>query len=307
MLSTPRFASNAARGLAALCALLLAAAPASAQVPFDTFDDGDVTDVGVFSGSGGGIGVGPTDGQNGTPNSALSVGIDPATAGGFAGVVIPGGAGVTDVSGQLALTFYLRPTTVQAANLPLTLEINLHEDVNGNGTYEGDLEDEYQATYAITGSSGYLDVLIPIASFTDDNTVFPGANDGFDYTRLLEVVFAIGGPTGPGYSISFDQMGFAAASTSADGVPDVFAAAPAVFPNPTTGAATVALDLARASDVTVDVVDLLGRRVAGLGTSPQAAGTVRLDLPTATLAPGLYLVRVQTAAGVATTPLTVTR
>ena len=122
-----------------------------------------------------------------------------------------------------------------------------------------------------------------------------------------EVVVAIGGPTGPGYAISFDQFGFAAPSSAGEGSPGALATAAVAFPNPTSGAATVAFELARASDVTVDVVDLLGRRVARLGTTPQAAGDVRLALPTASLAPGLYLVRVQTEAGVATTRLTVTR
>ncbi len=273
---------------------------------FDFFDDGDVTDVGVFSGAGGGIGVGPIDDANGIPDRALNVGIDPAGTGSFAGFVVPGSVGVTDVSGLVSFNFQVRPNVV-AGNLPLTLEINLHEDVNGNGTYEGNLEDEYQATYAILGPSGYLDVSIPLTSFTDDNSVFPGANDGFDYANLLEIVVAIGGPTGPGYSISFDQFGFAAPSSAAEGLPAAFAAAPVAFPNPTAGAATVAFELRQASDVTVDVVDVLGRRVVSLGTRPQAAGAVRLAVPSGGLAPGLYLVRVRTEAGVATTRLTVTR
>ena len=43
-LPTPRLARYRQRGGAALLAILFAVAPASAQVAFDTFDDGDVTD-----------------------------------------------------------------------------------------------------------------------------------------------------------------------------------------------------------------------------------------------------------------------
>ncbi|MEM6328115.1 MAG: hypothetical protein AAF791_13460, partial [Bacteroidota bacterium] len=189
-------------------ALSLASVSASAQVPFETFDDGDLSGVSVFSGSANGISVGLTDGEDGTANAGLSVDLTPGDAGGFAGFVLPSGDGVTDVSSELSLTFFLRPTTVQAANLPLTLEINLHEDVDGNGTYEGDTEDEFQATVPVELGSGYQRVVIPLDDFTDDNSTFPGAGDGFDYSRLLEIVVAIGGPTGPAFTFAVDDFVF---------------------------------------------------------------------------------------------------
>jgi hypothetical protein len=287
------------------------AAPAEAQydwvrvyrrdrgLVFDTFDDGDVSDVFVFSETGAGVGVGPIEDANGVPDRAVNVGIDPAGAGTFAGAVFAGDAGVMDASEATALTFQLRPS-IQASNLPLTLEINLHEDVNGNGTYDGATEDEYQATYEVTGPSGYTDVSIPLSAFTDDNSVFPGADNGFDYTKLLEIVVAIVGPTGPEYALSFDEFAFTAVTTAAESEPEAFAAAPVVFPNPARDAATVAFRLAAPSEVRVEVFDLLGRRVAEVATGLRAAGAVRLGVPTDDLAPGVYLVRVQTAAAVTT-------
>ncbi len=98
-----------------------------------------------------------------------------------------------------------------------------------------------------------------------------------------------------------------AVTTAIQPVPQSFASAPTAYPNPASGAATVAFELAGASDVTVDVVDILGRRVATLANGPQAAGNVRLDVQTGAFAPGLYIVRVQTESGVASTRLTVTR
>ena len=111
------------------------------------------------------------------------------------------------------------------------------------------------------------------------------------------------------FAFAIDALGFGtqAGGVAGEAAPEAFAAAPSVYPNPASGAATVAFDLAAPAEVTVDVVDVLGRRVATLASGPQAAGAVRLAVPTASLAPGLYLVRVQTEAGVASTRLTVTR
>ncbi len=47
-----------------------------------------------------GIGVGPTTGVGGAENTGLSVGINPGTGGTFAGFVVPGPDGTTDVSGR---------------------------------------------------------------------------------------------------------------------------------------------------------------------------------------------------------------
>jgi hypothetical protein len=104
-----------------------------------------------------------------------------------------------------------------------------------------------------------------------------------------------------------DGVGFGAQGmpSSVDGSPEAFAAAVRAYPNPTAGAATVAFDLAEASDVRAEVLDVLGRRVATLAQGPAAAGPVRLAVPA--LSPGLYFVRVQTAEGTSSARLTVTR
>ena len=66
----------------------------------------------------------------------------------------------------------------------------------------------------------------------------------------------------------------------------------AVAPNPSRGAARVAFTLPEASDVTVEVLDLLGRRVTVLAERSFSAGSHTLALP-ATVAGGTYLVRLQ--------------
>jgi hypothetical protein len=63
-----------------------------------------------------------------------------------------------------------------------------------------------------------------------------------------------------------------------------------VFPNPTTGTATIAYSLSNATSVTADVADALGRRVVTIAADQhQEAGPHKLSVPA--LAQGIYLVR----------------
>ncbi|WP_412063065.1 T9SS type A sorting domain-containing protein [Rubrivirga sp. IMCC45206] len=274
---------------------------------FDSFDDGDVSDIGFFSGgaAGIGIGVGTTAGADGADAAGLSVGINPGDGGGFAGVVIPGPEGVTDVSGAEFLTFSFRPTTVQAANLPLKLEIALQEDEDGDGAHDPATEDEYKAFFDVPLGSDYVTVELPIYAFADVNA---GGTGGFDYTKLLQIVAVFGGIQGPEFTFAIDEIGFASEAVVAnEALPSTFAAAPVAFPNPTAGSASLTFELALTSDVSVEVYDLLGRRVATIAQGAQTAGAVRLSVPTGALTPGVYVVRVRTSAGVASTRLTVIR
>ena len=180
----------------AILALLIATAfapNAQAQVVFDTFDDGDVSNVEAFSGGADGIGAGAGPGPGtGGDDTGLSVGVNPGAGGGFAGAAIVGDAGV-DASSSEFFTFFLATTGVDAANLPLVLEINLQEDANGDGMYDPATEDEYQANYVLDAGSEYQLVQIPLAAFTDDNSVNPGSDDGFAFSEVINVVYAIGG------------------------------------------------------------------------------------------------------------------
>ncbi len=93
---------------------------------------------------------------------------------------------------------------------------------------------------------------------------------------------------------------------SEPGVPTVFAlAAPA--PNPTASSATVSFDVPAATDVSVAVYDLLGRRVAVLAEGAVAAGRHTARLEAGTLAPGVYVVRMTAGSFAATQRVTVVR
>ncbi len=112
-------------------------------------------------------------------------------------------------------------------------------------------------------------------------------------------------PAPPERTYYWDDVTFL--RTVAGETPPVLSVAPSVYPNPTTGDATVAFELAAAGAVTVEVLDGLGRRVASVSDRAFAAGPALVEVPSSTLAPGLYIVRVRTEASVATTRFSVVR
>ncbi len=81
----------------------------------------------------------------------------------------------------------------------------------------------------------------------------------------------------------------------------------ALYPNPTSGRATVALQLDAPAEVTAEVVDVLGRRVALVEAGERAAGVVTLDLDLARVPAGVYLVRLVAGDRVVVRSLTVAR
>ncbi len=79
-------------------------------------------------------------------------------------------------------------------------------------------------------------------------------------------------------------------------------------PNPTSGRTGLTLTVAEAGSVVVEAYDLLGRRVATLYAGPAAAGQpLRLELDTAGLPAGTYVVRAAGRGAQATRRLTVAR
>ncbi|WP_412061590.1 T9SS type A sorting domain-containing protein [Rubrivirga sp. IMCC45206] len=79
------------------------------------------------------------------------------------------------------------------------------------------------------------------------------------------------------------------------------------FPNPTRGDATVRFTLDRTQTVRITLVDALGRRVAVVADGTFAAGAAAVPVPTAGLAPGVYVLRLDAEAGAATRTVSVVR
>ena len=92
-----------------------------------------------------------------------------------------------------------------------------------------------------------------------------------------------------------------------DGAPEQALLLVGAYPNPAHTRAHVAYVLNAARTVTAGLFDATGRRVAVLWDGEQAAGAYGLDLDTAALAAGVYLVRVSDGETVASRTLTVAR
>ena len=107
---------------------------------------------------------------------------------------------------------------------------------------------------------------------------------------------------GPG---EFEIQDGNAVSTGPDR-PDVLALH-SPFPNPAFGRVAVRYDVPEAEAVRVAVYDALGREVAVLADGPHAIGAFHADLDTRALSPGVYVVRMEAGAFVATRSVVVAR
>ena len=79
------------------------------------------------------------------------------------------------------------------------------------------------------------------------------------------------------------------------------------FPNPSSGAATIAVSVPEPQRVEVAVYDLLGRRVAVLHEGPLAVGTHALRWEAGALPSGVYVVRAAGETSVQTQRVTIVR
>lgn len=124
--------------------------------------------------------------------------------------------------------------------------------------------------------------------------------------EVEDVAFSLSGPVATSSVLSFDLVSAVAVSTGSD-TPEASGDELSVYPNPTRGQATVAFSLAQGADVRVAVIDMLGREVATVASGARSAGAYTEVVDTARMAPGLYLVRVETPEGARTARFTVIR
>jgi len=184
------------------------------RITFDDFEDG-LQDDEYFTFEGGGAGIGlaestdtPTD-SDGT--LALEASIDGGAGGGFAGFgkgvaseVEVDGIDVSDLGSDPYLTMFIKSDATE----PYELEINLQEDQDGNGTFDGDglADDEFELTYLVEpGASDYTRISVPLSAFEDDNAVNSGG-DGVLSSRIANLVFAIGNLPGEAFILTIDDI-----------------------------------------------------------------------------------------------------
>ncbi len=136
-------------------------------------------------------------------------------------------------------------------------------------------------------SGSVIDHIIATGTLEDDYE-----DDSADH--FIELVTALPGYTSttsdhlPVYArFDFQGMGTAVA----DEVPAVSFAIEAAYPNPFRGNATLSYTVDRPGPVEIALFDVLGRRAAVVASTYRTAGTHRILIDGASLAPGLYVAR----------------
>lgn len=227
-----------------------------------------------------------------------SVLADPTALDGAVSLVIP--PANDDIADAIALTG--TSGTVTGTNVGATPEDN--EPPSSCTTQ--DLGNAVWWSYTPSGFSGDLSVSLEGSDYDTVLTIYTadltelGCNDDISDTNLQSrldgipvhngetVLIRVGGFSGDAGAITLTYA--VTGVVAAEGDADVAFGLSAFRPNPTAGPAAVTLSVDRAQEVTVEVIDLLGRRVRTLHQGPLAAGTVVLRLPAGLLAPGTYLV-----------------
>jgi hypothetical protein len=144
----------------------------------------------------------------------------------------------------------------------------------------------------------------------NDQLVPPGGNAILSaaFVQLLFTDLAMDGTTPPtGTVVRLKMARYAPVANEPPAPAGGGVAIDAVRPNPVTGAATVAYVLPAAGAARVVVYDVLGREVAVLADGPAPAGRREAALDAGRLAPGVYVVAVDTPAGRAGRTFTVLR
>lgn len=263
----------------------------------------------IFNGAGGG-GIGTN--ADLPPEDGCGASLE-AGWGGPAGFI--GGFGRSfrlDLDGMTHFEFWIKPDAGQS----YTLELNLQEDDTGDNAT--DEEFQYNFVVSPTGpgaiaGGGWQKISIPLSSFFDDNSFYPGGNGILDPVptsnggngQLTNVVIAILSPAGGSQTFRTDFWNFRRVSPVS--VEDAVAEAPKrlspAAPNPFSASTTLRFTLARGESYSVAVYDLAGRRVrelaAGRGEAGEQAVTWdgRIDAGERA-APGIYLVRLRRGADV---------
>ncbi len=178
------------------------------KVTFDDMEHGDPFGNGwfTFNGNGGGgidansSDLPPRNGGAFSLQTGWGSGGNPGFFGGF------GRNNTVDISQTDYFNMWINPDAGQ----DYTLEINLQDDENDDGT--PDDEFQYNLVVSPTGpgavsGGGWQLVSIPLSEFADDNNVLPGGNGQLD-AKILTVVIAVISNSGADVTLRTDYWSF---------------------------------------------------------------------------------------------------
>jgi len=187
------------------------------RIIFDDFEDGlQDGEYFTFQGQGAGIGLAESGDvpMESDGSTALEVTIDGAEDG-FAGFGKDSdGIDVSDLGDDPYFTMFIQANTSE----PFELEVNLQEDQDGNGSFDGDgpVDDEFQYNYLVDpDESGYARISMPLSAFEDDNSVNDGG-DGELSSRIANLVFAVGNTPTETFSFTIDDIIYSDQDLSSD-------------------------------------------------------------------------------------------
>lgn len=257
------------------------------------FDSGDFSAFFFFAGGEGIAASSTTDTPDGSA-FAFRGEIDGDEYNGFAGFGATIAGAPIDVTGQRSLNFFLR------ANGDAVMEVNIQSDAPAGGN-------EVRERFRVRNTGGtYRRISLPLEAFIQSSASSANLAAVYNVVMTFVDVPGDGNPATTEFAFEIDAVGFGVQLPPVTSeTPPTLAAPLALYPNPTASTATLRVDLATASALRVDVVDLLGRVVATLADGAAPAGSLRMDVPA--LGPGLYVVRVRTETGTATSRLSVVR
>lgn len=150
-------------------------------------------------------------------------------------------------------------------------------------------------------ADGEVEEFIPVRTSETELITTPE----FDYARLSKLGIALvntGGVSTSGMLSFKQQLGVNLSETNPD-VPYQTAILPN-YPNPFNPSTSIPVDLSKSGNVMVEVVDLLGRRVAVLADGFKSAGRHVLQFEAGGLSSGMYIVRLSGDAGVSSRKVT---
>lgn len=107
-------------------------------------------------------------------------------------------------------------------------------------------------------------------------------------------VWSLGNGGGVGFPAGAPfQVYFRRDATSVNNLDPLAAKIGQLYPNPTSQAFSVAVDLQRNENVQLQLVDMQGRTIASKNLGMMAAGNHLLDMPVSDLSPGMYFVKIR--------------
>lgn len=224
---------------------------------------------------------------------------------------------VASIAGPVASTTHIR-INLTTDNYPEETSWRV-EDENGTvvaeaaeGTYANQGNQNFVEDVYVPGTGCYTFVLgdgygdgLHSSSYggTDGACVVTTVENGSTYSTI----FTDNGANWGGVQTYSERAGLAGVETVVGIEDNNVLTALNVFPNPTNGITNIVLATGQTSEVTIDVINVLGAQVRNIDLGTLPAGEQRVQMDLADLEAGMYLVNITVDGNVSTTRLNLTK